>query len=94
MKQEALQAKQSMFARHSGVEKGLREHKELLAGAREELAGQRSLAETLRANAKNLRQQLGACTVTLSPPCTGQRWQQDALGLCYALHCVALHPIG
>ncbi len=63
VKQEALQAKQNMFNRQSTTEKALREHKDLLATAREELAGQRSLVETLRANAKNLRQQIGASKV-------------------------------
>ncbi len=63
VKQEALQAKQSMFNRHSTAEKALREHKELLTTAREELAGQKSLIETLRANAKNLRQQISAIKV-------------------------------
>ena len=74
MRQEALQAKQSMFNRHAAAEKALREHKDLLATAREELGGQRSLVETLRANAKNLRQQLGACKVCarcLSAPSRG-----------------------
>ena len=63
VRQEALQAKQSMFNRHSATEKALREHKDLLAAAREDLAGQKSLVETLRANAKNLRQQIGTCKV-------------------------------
>lgn len=75
VRQEALQAKQSMFNRHSATEKALREHKDLLGTAREELAGQRSLVETLRANAKNLRQQLSACKVSacrLRHPCHGR----------------------
>ena len=66
MRQEALQAKQNMFNRQSTTEKALREHKDLLATAREELAGQKSLVETLRANAKNLRQQIDACKVSFS----------------------------
>jgi hypothetical protein len=62
---EALQAKQSMFARHSASEKALREHKEQLAAAKEEAAAQKALNETLRANAKNLRQQISSLKVSL-----------------------------
>ena len=82
VRQEALQAKQSIFLRHSTAEKTLREHRELLAAAREDLAGQKSLVETLRANAKNLRQQLGTCQVCLMPPTDGIALLQPCLGAC------------
>ncbi len=70
VRSEALQAKQSMFVRHSASEKALREHKEQLAIAKEEAAAQKALNETLRANARNLRQQISSLKVGLLPSLT------------------------
>ena len=57
-KQDVLAAKQSMFSRHSSTEKALKEHKEQLATAKEELASKEGLHQTMKANAANLRAQI------------------------------------
>ena len=57
-KQDVLAAKQSMFSRHSSTEKALKEHKEQLAAAKEELTSKEGLHQTMKANAANLRAQI------------------------------------
>lgn len=62
-KQDVLAAKQSMFSRHSSTEKALKEHKEQLAAAKEELASKEGLHQTMKANAANLRAQISSLKV-------------------------------
>ena len=66
-KQDVLAAKQSMFSRHASTEKALREHKEQLAAAREELASKEGLHQTMKANAANLRAQISSLKVPVLP---------------------------
>ena len=62
-KQDLLAAKQSMFSRHASTEKALKEHKEQLAAAKEELTSKEGLHQTMKANAANLRAQISSLKV-------------------------------
>ena len=83
-KQDVLAAKQSMFSRHSSTEKALKEHKEQLATAKEELASKEGLHQTMKANAANLRAQISSLKVHAFPH-AGMPFPLAALSTCMHL---------